>query len=111
MRKYGVKEPYEQLKQATRGRKLDAELFKVILDELELPAADTTNFSANALLAHMAEKLVVSRWQRDLSDSTVLRNIGSAIGHCSIAYQATMRGLSRLSVNRACRNTLVTPSS
>ena len=39
MRKYGVKEPYEQLKQATRGRKLDAELFKVILDELELPAA------------------------------------------------------------------------
>ena len=56
---------------------------------------------ANALLAHMAEKLVVSRWQRDLSDSTVLRNIGSAIGHCSIAYQATMKGLSRLSVNRA----------
>ncbi len=55
---------------------------------------------ANALLAHMAEKLVVSRWQRDLSDSTVLRNIGSAMAHCSIAYQATMKGLSRLSVNR-----------
>ncbi|MCZ6658037.1 MAG: adenylosuccinate lyase [Gammaproteobacteria bacterium] len=55
---------------------------------------------ANALLAHMAEKLVVSRWQRDLSDSTVLRNIGSAMAHCSIAYQATMKGLSGLSVNR-----------
>jgi adenylosuccinate lyase len=54
---------------------------------------------ANALLAHMADKLPVSRWQRDLSDSTVLRNIGSAFAHCSIAYQATVKGLSRLDVN------------
>ena len=55
---------------------------------------------ANALLAHMAEKLPVSRWQRDLSDSTVLRNLGTALAHCDIAYQATLKGLSRLSVNR-----------
>ena len=54
---------------------------------------------ANALLEHMSAKLVVSRWQRDLSDSTVLRNIGSAIGHCLVAYQATLKGLSRLDVN------------
>ena len=54
---------------------------------------------ANALLNHMAEKLPVSRWQRDLSDSTVLRNIGSALAHCIIAYLATGRGLSRLEVN------------
>ena len=54
---------------------------------------------ANALLDHMASKLAVSRWQRDLSDSTVLRNLGSAFAHCSIAYQATMKGLSRLDVN------------
>jgi len=54
---------------------------------------------ANAMLAHMADKLPVSRWQRDLSDSTVLRNIGACLGHCSIAYQATVKGLSRLEVN------------
>ncbi len=56
---------------------------------------------ANALLGHMADKLTVSRWQRDLSDSTVLRNFGSAFAHCSIACQATVKGLSRLSINRA----------
>jgi adenylosuccinate lyase len=56
---------------------------------------------ANALLEHMASKLPVSRWQRDLSDSTVLRNIGVALAHCSIAYQATLKGLSRLDVNVA----------
>ena len=54
---------------------------------------------ANALLDHMAAKLAVSRWQRDLSDSTVLRNLGTAFAHCSIAYQATLKGLSRLDVN------------
>lgn len=54
---------------------------------------------ANALLEHMASKLAVSRWQRDLSDSTVLRNLGTAFAHCSIAYQATLKGMSRLDVN------------
>jgi adenylosuccinate lyase len=54
---------------------------------------------ANALLGHMADKLPVSRWQRDLSDSTVLRNIGTCLSHCSIAYQATVKGLARLEVN------------
>ncbi len=56
---------------------------------------------ANALLDHMAAKLQVSRWQRDLSDSTVLRNIGAALGHCLVAYEATLKGLSRLEVNAA----------
>ncbi|TNF79917.1 MAG: adenylosuccinate lyase [Gammaproteobacteria bacterium] len=56
---------------------------------------------ANALLEHMASKLPVSRWQRDLSDSTVLRNIGAALGHCLVAYESTLKGLSRLEVNEA----------
>jgi len=56
---------------------------------------------ANALLRHLAEKLPVSRWQRDLSDSTVLRNLGVAFGHCSIAYDACLRGLGKLEVNGA----------
>jgi adenylosuccinate lyase len=53
----------------------------------------------NALLEHLAAKLPISRWQRDLTDSTVLRNVGSAIGYSLIAYQSVMRGVSRLDVN------------
>jgi adenylosuccinate lyase len=51
---------------------------------------------ANALLRHMSEKLPVSRWQRDLTDSTVLRNMGVAFGYCLIAYESCARGLEKL---------------
>jgi len=51
---------------------------------------------ANALLHHLASKLPISRWQRDLTDSTVLRHIGVAIAHSSLAYQATLKGLKKL---------------
>jgi len=54
---------------------------------------------ANALLDHFSQKLVVSRWQRDLSDSTVLRNIGVAYAHSILSYSETVRGLSRLQIN------------
>ena len=54
---------------------------------------------ANALFEHMMTKLPISRWQRDLSDSTVLRNIGVAIGHTLLAYQATSKGLEKLAPN------------
>ena len=56
---------------------------------------------ANALLRHLAEKLPVSRWQRDLSDSTALRNAGSALGHTLLAYVACLRGLAKLEANPA----------
>jgi adenylosuccinate lyase len=54
---------------------------------------------ANALFSHLAEKLPVSRWQRDLTDSTVLRNIGVGIAHTSIAIQASIKGISKLQIN------------
>jgi adenylosuccinate lyase len=54
---------------------------------------------ANALFAHLAAKLPVSRWQRDLSDSTVLRNIGVAIGHVVIACESCLKGIGKLEVN------------
>ena len=54
---------------------------------------------ANALFTHLAEKLPISRWQRDLTDSTVLRNIGVGIAHTSIAIQATLKGISKLEIN------------
>ncbi|WP_369986314.1 adenylosuccinate lyase [Thalassolituus sp.] len=56
---------------------------------------------ANAVLAHMAQKLPISRWQRDLTDSTVLRNMGVGMGYSMIAYQASLKGISKLQVNDA----------
>ncbi len=56
---------------------------------------------ANAILEHLANKLPVSRWQRDLTDSTVLRNMGVGIGHSLLAYQATLQGLHKLEINLA----------
>lgn len=56
---------------------------------------------ANAILTHLAQKLPISRWQRDLTDSTVLRNLGVGLAHSLIAYQATMKGLNKLELNPA----------
>ncbi|MBM4200178.1 MAG: adenylosuccinate lyase, partial [Gammaproteobacteria bacterium] len=56
---------------------------------------------ANALLSHFAEKLPISRWQRDLTDSTVLRNLGVAVAHVVIALQSTLKGVSKLQIDRA----------
>lgn len=56
---------------------------------------------SNAVLGHLASKLPVSRWQRDLTDSTVLRNLGVGLGYALIAYQATLKGISKLEVNEA----------
>jgi adenylosuccinate lyase len=56
---------------------------------------------ANALLAHLADKLPVSRWQRDLTDSTVLRNLGVGLGHALVAYQSTLKGLGKLEADPA----------
>jgi adenylosuccinate lyase len=56
---------------------------------------------ANAIMQHLASKLPISRWQRDLTDSTVLRNLGVGFGHSLIAYQATLKGISKLEINAA----------
>src|SRR5690554_2791670 len=54
---------------------------------------------ANAIFNHLAVKLPISRWQRDLTDSTVLRNLGVGMGHSQIAYQASLKGISKLETN------------
>jgi adenylosuccinate lyase len=56
---------------------------------------------ANAMLNHLAEKLPISRWQRDLTDSTVLRNIGVGLAYGMIAYSSALKGLNKLEVNAA----------
>ncbi|MDX8384978.1 MAG: adenylosuccinate lyase [Gallionella sp.] len=54
---------------------------------------------ANALLRHMSEKLPISRWQRDLTDSTVLRNMGVALGYTLLGYESLLKGLNKLEAN------------
>jgi len=54
---------------------------------------------ANAIMNHLSAKLPISRWQRDLTDSTVLRNLGVGLAHSLIAYQATLKGISKLEIN------------
>ncbi|SHF32940.1 adenylosuccinate lyase [Vibrio gazogenes] len=54
---------------------------------------------ANAVFTHLAQKLPISRWQRDLTDSTVLRNLGVGVGYAVIAYSSTMKGISKLELN------------
>lgn len=56
---------------------------------------------ANAVLGHLSAKLPISRWQRDLTDSTVLRNLGVGFAHSLIAYEATLKGLNKLEINPA----------
>ncbi|MDI3324918.1 adenylosuccinate lyase [Pontibacterium granulatum] len=56
---------------------------------------------ANAVMQHLAAKLPISRWQRDLTDSTVLRNMGVGFGYSLIAYQSTLKGISKLEINPA----------
>jgi len=59
---------------------------------------------ANALFGHLASKLPVSRWQRDLTDSTVLRNLGVGFGHSLIAYESTLKGVGKLELNATAIN-------
>jgi adenylosuccinate lyase len=56
---------------------------------------------ANAVFTHLGQKLPISRWQRDLSDSTALRNLGVGVAHSLIAYQSTMKGIGKLDVDSA----------
>ena len=56
---------------------------------------------ANAIMDHLSRKLPISRWQRDLTDSTVLRNLGVGMAHALIAYQSTLKGIGKLEVNQA----------
>ena len=55
---------------------------------------------ANAIFTHLAQKLPISRWQRDLTDSTVLRNMGVGFGYSLIAYQSTLKGIGKLELNQ-----------
>src|SRR5207253_9116180 len=69
------------------------------VNPIDFESSEGKDGIANALLRHLADKLPVSRWQRDLSDSTASRNIGTALGHTLLAYAAAERGLGKLEVD------------
>jgi adenylosuccinate lyase len=71
------------------------------VNPIEFENAEGNLGLANALLDHFAAKLPISRWQRDLTDSTVLRNVGVALGHTALALTALERGLARIAVDTA----------
>jgi adenylosuccinate lyase len=71
------------------------------VNPIEFENAEGNLGAANAMLEHFASKLPVSRWQRDLSDSTVLRNLAVSLGHTFIAYEACQRGLAKLEADSA----------
>lgn len=88
-------------KQKTRPGEVGSSTMPHKVNPIDFENAEGNLGLANALLDHLAAKLPVSRFQRDLSDSTVLRNIGSALGYGLLAYRSCSRGLAKLEVDRA----------
>ena len=86
-------------KQKTRAGEVGSSTMPHKVNPIDFENSEGNLGVANALLRHFSEKLPVSRWQRDLTDSTVLRNMGVAIGHALLGYQSCLRGLNKLEVN------------
>ena len=88
-------------KQATRAGEVGSSTMPHKVNPIDFENAEGNYGLANALLTHMSHKLPLSRWQRDLTDSTVLRNMGVALGYTVLAHDSLLRGLNKLEVNHA----------
>lgn len=88
-------------KQKTKAGEIGSSTMPHKVNPIDFENAEGNLGMANAVLRHMAEKLPVSRWQRDLTDSTVLRNIGVGFGYTVLAYDSCLRGLNKLEANPA----------
>jgi adenylosuccinate lyase len=88
-------------KQKTKAGEIGSSTMPHKVNPIDFENSEGNLGLANALLKHLAEKLPVSRWQRDLTDSTVLRNIGVALGYTLLAYDSCLRGLNKLETNHA----------
>ncbi|MFN9771364.1 MAG: adenylosuccinate lyase [Burkholderiales bacterium] len=86
-------------KQKTRAGEIGSSTMPHKVNPIDFENSEGNLGVANALLRHLSEKLPVSRWQRDLTDSTVLRNVGNAFGHTLLAWDACLRGIGKLEVN------------
>jgi adenylosuccinate lyase len=88
-------------KQRTKAGEIGSSTMPHKVNPIDFENSEGNLGMANAVLKHMAEKLPISRWQRDLTDSTVLRNIGVGLGYTVLAYDSCLRGLNKLEVNPA----------
>ncbi len=88
-------------KQKTKAGEIGSSTMPHKVNPIDFENSEGNLGVANALLRHMADKLPVSRWQRDLTDSTVLRNMGVALGHTLLAYDSCLKGLGKLEANHA----------
>lgn len=88
-------------KQQTKAGEIGSSTMPHKVNPIDFENSEGNLGMANAVLKHMAEKLPVSRWQRDLTDSTVLRNIGVGFGYAVLAYDSCLRGLNKLEANPA----------
>ena len=86
-------------KQRTKAGEIGSSTMPHKVNPIDFENSEGNLGVANALLRHLADKLPVSRWQRDLTDSTVLRNMGVALGHSLLAWDSCLRGLSKLDVD------------
>lgn len=86
-------------KQKTRQDEIGSSTMPHKVNPIDFENSEGNLGVANALLRHLGEKLPVSRWQRDLTDSTVLRNMGMALGHTLLAYDSCSKGLMKLEIN------------
>jgi adenylosuccinate lyase len=87
-------------KQRTKEGEIGSSTMPHKVNPIDFENAEGNYGLANALLLHLAQKLPISRWQRDLTDSTVLRNMGVALGYAVLGHDSLLRGLSKLEVNR-----------
>lgn len=87
-------------KQRTKDGEIGSSTMPHKVNPIDFENAEGNFGLANALLTHLSQKLPISRWQRDLTDSTVLRNMGVAIGYAVLGYDSLLKGLSKLEVNR-----------
>lgn len=89
-------------KQKTRAGEVGSSTMPHKVNPIDFENAEGNLGVSNALLQHLAGKLPISRWQRDLTDSTSIRNIGPAIAHTLIAFQSCLKGIEKLDVNPQC---------
>jgi len=86
-------------KQRTKAGEVGSSTMPHKVNPIDFENAEGNLGLSNALLRHMSDKLPVSRWQRDLTDSTVLRNMGVALGYAQLAFDSCLRGLEKLEAN------------
>jgi adenylosuccinate lyase len=88
-------------KQKTKAGEVGSSTMPHKVNPIDFENAEGNFGLASALLTHLSQKLPISRWQRDLTDSTVLRNMGVALGYAQLGYDSLLRGIGKLELNEA----------